>query len=108
MFDGFGSEAGKLKRQNLSKGVLTSSWSRFSCRNNVETGFRGVYVISVCGGGGVHSDTSNFERCANQTRLHLSYIKSQPEQLPIWEFPKIRGTYFGVLIIRVLLFGVLY
>ena len=56
----------------------------------------------------MHSDTSNFERCANQTRLHLSYIKSQPEQLPIWEFPKIRGTYFGVLIIRVLLFGVLY
>ena len=26
----------------------------------------------------------------------------------IWEFPKIRGTLFGVLIIRILLFRVLY
>ena len=26
----------------------------------------------------------------------------------MWEFPKIRGTLFGVLIIRILLFGVLY
>ena len=26
----------------------------------------------------------------------------------IWEFPKIRVPYFGVLIIRILLFGVLY
>ena len=25
-----------------------------------------------------------------------------------WEFPKIRGTLFGVLIIRILLFRVLY
>ena len=30
---------------------------------------------------------------------HLAYI---------WEFPKIRGTLFGVLIIRILLFKVLY
>ena len=26
----------------------------------------------------------------------------------MWEFPKIRGTLFGVLIIRILLFRVLY
>ena len=26
----------------------------------------------------------------------------------IWEFPKIRGSFFWVLIIRILLFGVLY
>ena len=26
----------------------------------------------------------------------------------IWEFPKIRGPYLGVLIIRILLFRVLY
>ena len=25
-----------------------------------------------------------------------------------WEFPKIRGTFLGVLIIRILLFRVLY
>ena len=28
--------------------------------------------------------------------------------LPIWDFPKIRLPYFGVLIIRILLLGVLY
>ena len=28
--------------------------------------------------------------------------------LCIWEFPKIRGTYFGVLTIRILLFRVVY
>ena len=27
---------------------------------------------------------------------------------PIWGFPKTRGPYFGVLIIRIRLFGVLY
>ena len=27
---------------------------------------------------------------------------------PIWDFPKIRVPYFGVLIIRILLFRVLY
>ena len=28
--------------------------------------------------------------------------------VPFWEFPKIRGALFGVLIIRILLFRVLY
>ena len=28
--------------------------------------------------------------------------------MPKWDFPKIRGTLFGVLIIRILLFRVLY
>ena len=28
--------------------------------------------------------------------------------LDIWEFPKIRGPYFGVLIIRILVFRVQY
>ena len=32
----------------------------------------------------------------------------QPMQTSIWEFPKIRVPYFGVLIIRILSFRVLY
>ena len=33
----------------------------------------------------------------------------EQDMLDIWEFPKIRGTFFlGVLIIRILLFRVLY
>ena len=43
---------------------------------------------------------SEEESGRNSCRMH-AYMR-------IWEFPKIRVPYFGVLIIRILLFRVLY
>ena len=34
-------------------------------------------------------------------------FEDDPEDSVTWEFPKIRGTLFGILIIRILLFRVL-
>ena len=35
-------------------------------------------------------------------------LLESPWRLPIWAFRKIRGTVFGVLIIRILLFRLLF
>ena len=36
-----------------------------------------------------------------------SHIRAVRVQNPMWEFPRIRGTLFGVLIVRILQFRVL-
>ena len=38
----------------------------------------------------------------------LQALNFHPEMLSMWDFPKIRVPYCGVLIIRILLFRVLY
>ena len=44
---------------------------------------------------------------ANAGEQALSDSKLQPHVL-LWEFPKTGAPYLGVLIIRILVFGVLY
>ena len=51
--------------------------------------------------------TATYETTRHGNKLSLpTAIECEPRTR--WEFPKIRGTLFGVLIIRILLFRVLY
>ena len=42
------------------------------------------------------------------SRQHIIHEGTAPMSTFTWEFPKIRGTVLGVLVIRILLFEVLY
>ena len=65
-----------------------------------------------------------FQYLRSSRQCYSSLVRSQMQVFPdgdeskeagppkfhmdTWEFPKIRGTLFGILIIRILLFRVLY
>ena len=56
----------------------------------------------------LHMGLRFYSMLTHSIRVHEQYGTPDPYVLLIWEFPKIRGTFFGVLIIRILLFRVLY
>ena len=55
----------------------------------------------------VGSKTHTDERSLNEYECYTHNIPDSVRPLT-WEFPKIRVPYFGALVIRILLFGVLY
>ena len=48
-------------------------------------------------------------RCVSRLHFAVTELASEGGEGDLeWDFPKIRVPYFGVLILRILLFGVLY
>ena len=64
-------------------------------------------TVWVLGPSGVVLRGSGFQVQGRSLQLEIAAAKTALRK-PMWEFPKIGVPYFGVLIIRILLFRVLY
>ena len=72
----------------------------------------GIKVAGASWGGGCNVVEALMMGCVNlvrhlsKTDLGLAFVSTFSEKM--WGFPKIRGTFLGIPIIRIIVFGGLY